>query len=410
MDKKIDKQTEAALMKALENAKAFGQRLEENRENRLWKEVNIPCSLHDAIKGLTKDAMDNIRKNYDLKNLSAFKKSELAAELTRLIPLKFKRAIYALDQGRYDFIKMILKNSGVVADKGISVSNAEAFMKYSMVFTGIYEDVKVLYIPTELMGIFIQTDGSELERVVRRNTEWIRLTHGMLYYYGVMEPWLIKEKIEELTGEKIDFTEFISVMSFACDFYGQVCSTPYGYKDDRVFDAKKIMQEHEMRQSVAYYPFTKKQLLKAGDPDYVDRTPQMNSFVSFLSEHYRLTDQEVSEIASQIINMINSDSKPTLIIKYLQSWLEFPSFEFAQVLSAKIMELYNDTRQWVLKGHTPNELFQKEKKSLKSLPEVPFNTVQLNAKVIDLAARTKVGRNDPCPCGSGKKYKKCCGR
>ncbi len=22
----------------------------------------------------------------------------------------------------------------------------------------------------------------------------------------------------------------------------------------------------------------------------------------------------------------------------------------------------------------------------------------------------KVGRNDPCPCGSGLKYKKCCGR
>ncbi|NLB78811.1 MAG: SEC-C domain-containing protein [Clostridiaceae bacterium] len=25
------------------------------------------------------------------------------------------------------------------------------------------------------------------------------------------------------------------------------------------------------------------------------------------------------------------------------------------------------------------------------------------------AVSTKVGRNDPCPCGSGKKYKKCCG-
>jgi preprotein translocase subunit SecA len=22
----------------------------------------------------------------------------------------------------------------------------------------------------------------------------------------------------------------------------------------------------------------------------------------------------------------------------------------------------------------------------------------------------KTGRNEPCPCGSGKKYKKCCGR
>ena len=26
------------------------------------------------------------------------------------------------------------------------------------------------------------------------------------------------------------------------------------------------------------------------------------------------------------------------------------------------------------------------------------------------AAPRKVGRNDPCPCGSGLKYKKCCGR
>ena len=29
------------------------------------------------------------------------------------------------------------------------------------------------------------------------------------------------------------------------------------------------------------------------------------------------------------------------------------------------------------------------------------------AKVID-APPVKVGRNDPCPCGSGKKYKQCC--
>jgi uncharacterized protein YecA (UPF0149 family) len=32
---------------------------------------------------------------------------------------------------------------------------------------------------------------------------------------------------------------------------------------------------------------------------------------------------------------------------------------------------------------------------------------------VTLAARTtgptKIGRNDPCPCGSGKKYKKCHG-
>jgi SWIM/SEC-C metal-binding protein len=27
-----------------------------------------------------------------------------------------------------------------------------------------------------------------------------------------------------------------------------------------------------------------------------------------------------------------------------------------------------------------------------------------------IETQNKVGRNDPCPCGSGKKYKKCCGK
>ena len=31
-------------------------------------------------------------------------------------------------------------------------------------------------------------------------------------------------------------------------------------------------------------------------------------------------------------------------------------------------------------------------------------------KVMPAKAAPRVGRNDPCPCGSGKKYKNCCGR
>lgn len=32
----------------------------------------------------------------------------------------------------------------------------------------------------------------------------------------------------------------------------------------------------------------------------------------------------------------------------------------------------------------------------------PVETIRADGKA--------VGRNDPCPCGSGKKYKKCCGK
>jgi uncharacterized protein YecA (UPF0149 family) len=31
-----------------------------------------------------------------------------------------------------------------------------------------------------------------------------------------------------------------------------------------------------------------------------------------------------------------------------------------------------------------------------------------NAHVTVRRETPKIGRNDPCPCGSGKKYKKCC--
>ena len=46
--------------------------------------------------------------------------------------------------------------------------------------------------------------------------------------------------------------------------------------------------------------------------------------------------------------------------------------------------------------------FEENKKRKWNLPKVRF--VPPPAK-----ARIKVGRNDPCPCGSGKKFKRCCG-
>ena len=58
----------------------------------------------------------------------------------------------------------------------------------------------------------------------------------------------------------------------------------------------------------------------------------------------------------------------------------------------------NATRLWPLKGHTPDSLVQ------------PADQGKLVSFAEAQAHKAKVGRNDPCPCGSGKKYKKCCGK
>jgi preprotein translocase subunit SecA len=38
------------------------------------------------------------------------------------------------------------------------------------------------------------------------------------------------------------------------------------------------------------------------------------------------------------------------------------------------------------------------------------DAVEEQAKAKPVRTGPKVGRNDPCPCGSGKKYKQCCGK
>lgn len=411
MNSKLDENTRAILLESLARAKAYTEKLKANREKQLWKEVGIPCGLDDALSRLTKDEMAKIRQAYDFKNLSALKKADLARELAWRIPVKFKQVIYTLDQSNYDLIKVIASSSGVIPDYGISLLNAEVLMKYSVIYPGVFENKKVLFMPTELVRAFAQLDGTELQNIVRRNTEWILLTHGLLYFYGVMNAWHVRERIETLTGQAVDMLELMNVMSFACDFYGQVRQTSHGYQDSRVLDATRIVEEQSKRPSVDYYPFTKKQLLRAGAPDYFHKTPALNGFINFLLQHYDLDATETNDIASQMTNMINEDSTLPLIMKYLQSLLEFPDFEFLQVMTAEVQSLYNNTRQWALKGHMPTELFHEEWKHLLPLPAEPLKIDQSSAKIVELSPRrTRVGRNDPCPCGSDKKYKKCCGK
>ncbi|QNU68770.1 SEC-C domain-containing protein [Ruminiclostridium herbifermentans] len=44
------------------------------------------------------------------------------------------------------------------------------------------------------------------------------------------------------------------------------------------------------------------------------------------------------------------------------------------------------------------------------LSEEKRKAITKEYRVSKMAVSNRVGRNDPCPCGSGKKYKKCCGK
>ena len=66
---------------------------------------------------------------------------------------------------------------------------------------------------------------------------------------------------------------------------------------------------------------------------------------------------------------------------------------YKNMLDAKADWLY-ELPQW-------NSIFSEEKRKELYLEQKKSGTV---------VKGPKIGRNDPCPCGSGKKYKHCCGR
>lgn len=375
--------------------------MKEKKEKNLWKKtVELPCRLADVYEGLSKDELTRIRKNYNLQGLSSLKKLELAAELALQVPHRFKNVLYTLDQTRYDLIRRIADNSGMIPDEGISLENAEEFIRKSILFTGMHNGKKVLYMPDELVNIFVSEDGSELENAVDRNTEWILLTQGLLYYYGVMSLTDFTKKMEELTGSRIaDSSEFMNILYSAGEFYGQFKLTLHGFKNSKILDEEKVINYHR-HAKVDFYPFTKEQLLRAGTPGFLDKTSALNKFTDFLLKHYNLSDEDINDIVEQSIKIINRDLRPDFVIRYLESMLEFSSVEFVKSLASEVTELYNNTRQWAFKGHTPNEA---------SMPLLFTNSVQEEGEKESMPHK-KIGRNDPCPCGSGKKYKKCCGR
>ena len=70
-----------------------------------------------------------------------------------------------------------------------------------------------------------------------------------------------------------------------------------------------------------------------------------------------------------------------------------PELLYKNMVAAKAQWLY-ELEEWndIITPERQKELYKEEKRSGTIVKE------------------KKIGRNDPCPCGSGKKYKNCCGR
>jgi len=105
--------------------------------------------------------------------------------------------------------------------------------------------------------------------------------------------------------------------------------------------------------------------------------------------------REAFELFAQMLEMIKHDVTKTIMTVRVQSREEIDAIAHDEVANVHYQHADFDETN----AQAPEDLFNP------SLPtdDEPARTPQVNYEM-------KVGRNDPCPCGSGKKYKVCHGK
>jgi len=209
---------------------------------------------------------------------------------------------------------------------------------------------------------------------------------------------------------------------------------------------------HEILRQQNHKPFyipCKTTLLKYSELKFFEQTAETDAILNFFKNTLKFDEEKSMYFLQEIMLYFSAGDieKPyhyilehfskIKLFKKEKQWIKF---------SELLMELNNNARTPFNCGHTPNEIRklvpagpvseitigENMKKMLadgtisaadvieqvekSDVPrEVKKNIFQMMKDIgipqisENTSSTKKVGRNDPCPCGSGKKYKKCCG-
>ena len=131
-----------------------------------------------------------------------------------------------------------------------------------------------------------------------------------------------------------------------------------------------------------------------------------------IDEYWKEHLREMDELKQSVQNAAYEQKDPLLIYK----------FEAYELFKTMLDKMNRDVASVLVKAHIPSqdpssvqEARQHRKLDMSKYETSRNDALQAGANTQErrnepIRAEKKVGRNDPCPCGSGKKYKQCHGR
>lgn len=370
-------------------------------------------NLKDFLSTLTKNELTEIRQYWQFGGISQLNKAELIEALAERIKAQLKDWLKHQIPKNIEFLEKVIEAQ--TENKRVEVSFRDVLPEalYNFYYRGILdliddENETSVRIPADIaVQIEEIVNEAEFKKQIKENKEIITFFSGLLVYYGALGGWQIYDFYEKYYDKEkaVDFLDLRKLIAETYRSTDKIELYSYYYLCPGVINPEEIIDEIEMRSNVDYYLPRKKEILYAGSNQLEKLNSVQRKFKKMVINDFSISEAEAEDILWEMMMDIKNDFSTISMLQDFASDYEFKNEKQTDEFVRQLNNLHNHTRMWILKGHTPEELFEEEKKHLQPLPKSNKDGSVGEQTVVK---GEKVGRNDPCPCGSGKKYKKCC--
>lgn len=365
---------------------------EMNKSLAVSKEVKL--TLREALEDCTKDRLSKIAALYEVTGRSKMKKGELAEELCKHIldTNKLAETFVTLDKEQEELIEKLIAND-FIESTNIPVNVYLNLYGNGILFTYINKENQIfMAMPKEVKESIVKMDKSTLdvEKNRYRLVEQYILAFSNLY--GVFEESALLEIFNSQNEEKLTSEEFYSLLNKFMEKSGLVQAYNGKFVHEALLEGVGLDELIAEVEGKEYFVPAKEELLKYSDEFYIEMTPEHTNLKQYLLRLFN-NDEEVAQGLFEDLCLALTDDSLSVddaLFELERRDIEIKDRKQLQEYIGAISLVNDNTRKWANRGFTPIEM-----PAPKQEPIVKEKTI---------------GRNEPCPCGSKKKYKKCCGK
>lgn len=360
-------------------------------EDNLRETVPPLLSLEDVFMCYTKEDLKYIAKMHGFTGYNKFKKNELAQWLkNHLLETVFmKEILLKASEDELNLFEKAIKENGIIM-------NEDIISRYFLLGTygGYNSELEFYRVPVDVQEKYEKICTPEFKKECAIGHRFLAYCDSAVFLYGVIPVKKFVEIYNSYEDTDMDIKEAGQRIKELIDR-----GEPYALREGLLMDEDLLEEDlfrfiMEIQAPFFYYiPEDKEEFIKYGQTDSQAPDEKTQFFIDYLHKKFHKKSPEDMMIFMQIQDGIRMNADVEELIEALARWGCKISSQ-KQILEAEkqILRLSNYIRKWDYKGHTAEETRQKDK------------------KIIQFPGGRKIYPNDACPCGSGKKYKHCCGK